>query len=51
MNSRQKIETRNRNALSVKVDAQIVPPDSFDKPGAAKVALVLRERPDLPAGR
>lgn len=42
-----RIETRIRNALSIKVDAQIVAPDSFEKPGAKKVALVLRENPGL----
>ena len=44
-----RIEARIRNALSVKVDAQIVAPDSFEKPGAAKVALVLRQMPDVRA--
>ena len=42
-----RIETRIRSALAVKVDAQIVAPDTFEKPGVKKVALVLRERPDL----
>ncbi|MCX7141351.1 MAG: AMP-binding protein [Proteobacteria bacterium] len=42
-----KVEARIRSALAVKVDAHIVAPDSFEKPGAAKVALVLRQRPDL----
>jgi phenylacetate-CoA ligase len=42
-----RIEARIRSALAVKVDARIVAPDSFEKPGAAKVALVLRQQPDL----
>ncbi len=44
---REEVEKRVRNALSVKVDVRIVPPDSFEKPGAKKVALVLRAMPDL----
>ncbi|PCH67517.1 MAG: phenylacetate--CoA ligase [Rhodobacteraceae bacterium] len=42
------IETRLRNALVFKADVTIVAPDTFEKPGAAKVAFVLREFPDLP---
>jgi phenylacetate-CoA ligase len=41
-------EARIRNALAVKADVTIVPTDFFSKPGALKVALTLREMPDLP---
>jgi len=44
-----RIETRIRSALTIKVDARIVAPDSFEKPGAKKVALVLREDPGIAA--
>ncbi len=42
------IETRLRDALVFKADVTIVAADTFDKPGAAKVALTLREFPELP---
>ena len=42
------IESRLRNALVFKADVTIVPADTFEKPGTAKVAFVLREFPDLP---
>jgi phenylacetate-CoA ligase len=42
-----RIEARIRSALAVKVDAQIVAPDTFEKPGATKVALVVRKPLDL----
>ena len=42
-----RVEARIRSALAVKVDARVVAPGSFEKPGAAKVALVLRGQPDL----
>ena len=41
------VERRVRNALSVKADVRIVSPDTFEKPGAKKVTLVLRAMPDL----
>jgi phenylacetate-CoA ligase len=41
------IERRVRNRLSAKVDAEIVPYESFERPGVRKVAVVIRERPDL----
>jgi len=41
------IETRLRNALVFKADVTIVPAETFEKPGAAKVAFVLREFPNL----
>lgn len=43
----QQIETTIKNALSFKAQVLIVDPNSFEKPGAAKVALTLRERPDF----
>lgn len=43
----QQIETSIKNALSFKAQVLIVDPNSFEKPGAAKVALTLRERPDF----
>lgn len=46
-NLKAKIQSRIRSALAVKVDAQIVAPDTFEKPGAKKVSLVLREWPAL----
>ena len=39
------IETRVRNALSIKPDVTIVAADFFEKPGAQKVALTLRNAP------
>jgi phenylacetate-CoA ligase len=44
---KNKIETRLRDALVFKADVRIVKPDTFEKPGAAKVALTLRKYPDL----
>jgi len=41
------VETRVRNALAVKVDAQMVHHGFFDAPGAQKVALTLRKAPDF----
>lgn len=43
----QQIETTIKNALSFKAQVLIVDPNSFEKPGAAKVALTLRECPDF----
>jgi phenylacetate-CoA ligase len=45
---KQTIETRLRDSLAFKANVRIVDPDTFEKPGAAKVALTLREDPDLP---
>jgi phenylacetate-CoA ligase len=45
---KKKIEQRMRDALVFKADVRIVDPDTFEKPGAAKVAFVLRKYPDLP---
>ena len=39
---------RLRDALVFKADVHLVAPDTFEKPGAAKVAFVLREYPELP---
>lgn len=47
---RQEIERRVRDALVVKVEPLIVPAGFFETPGAKKVALTLREMPELPAG-
>jgi len=44
---KSKIETRLRDALVFKANVTIVAADTFEKPGAAKVALTLREFPDL----
>jgi len=44
---KSQIETRLRDALVFKADVTIVAADTFEKPGAAKVALTLREFPDL----
>ncbi|RYY92564.1 MAG: phenylacetate--CoA ligase family protein [Comamonadaceae bacterium] len=41
------VEARVRNALSVKVDVRLVRHGFFDAPGAQKVALTLRQAPDL----
>ena len=43
----QQVETRVRNALSVKVEVRMVRHGFFDAPGAQKVALTLRKMPDL----
>jgi phenylacetate-CoA ligase len=45
---KKRIEMRLRDALVFRADVRIVAPDTFTKPGAAKVALTLRECPDLP---
>lgn len=45
---KKKIEQRLRDALVFKADVHLVAPDTFEKPGAAKVAFVLREYPNLP---
>jgi phenylacetate-CoA ligase len=45
---KQLVESRIRNALAVKADVRIVPTDFFTKPGAQKVALTMREMPELP---
>jgi phenylacetate-CoA ligase len=45
---KKKIEQRLRDALVFKADVRIVNPDTFEKPGAAKVAFTLRKYPDLP---
>ena len=42
------IEKRLRDALVFKADVTIVAADTFEKPGAAKVALTLKEFPELP---
>ena len=42
------IEQRLRESLVFKADVHLVAPDTFEKPGAAKVAFVLRKYPDLP---
>jgi phenylacetate-CoA ligase len=39
------IEQRVRNRLSAKVDVEIVPYDTFEKPGVRKVAITIRQRP------
>ena len=43
----QQVETRVRNALSVKVEVRMVRHGFFDAPGAQKVSLTLRKMPDL----
>ncbi|MEP1589081.1 MAG: phenylacetate--CoA ligase family protein, partial [Sulfitobacter sp.] len=45
---KKRIEQRLRDSLVFKADVHLVAPDTFEKPGAAKVAFVLREYPDLP---
>ena len=45
---KSQLETRLRDALVFKADITIVAANTFEKPGAAKVALTLREFPDLP---
>ncbi len=42
---KQDIEARVRGALAVKADVMLAPHGSIDKPGAAKVRLVLRVMP------
>jgi phenylacetate-CoA ligase len=41
------IEARIRNALAVKADVRIVAAGFFEKPGARKVSLTLREMPEI----
>lgn len=47
---RREVERRVRDALAVKVDPVIVPAGFFETPGARKVALTLRQMPELPPG-
>ena len=44
---KQDIEARVRGALSVKAEVLLAPHGSIDKPGAAKVKLVLRQMPAI----
>jgi len=44
---KQEIEARIRGALAVKADVLLAPHGSIDKPGAAKVKLVLRAMPPI----
>ncbi|MFO1220139.1 MAG: phenylacetate--CoA ligase family protein [Burkholderiaceae bacterium] len=44
---KQEIEARIRGALSVKADVLLAPHGSIEKPGAAKVKLVLRQMPPI----
>jgi phenylacetate-CoA ligase len=44
---KKKIEQRLRDALVFKADVRIVDPETFEKPGAAKVTFTLRKYPDL----
>ena len=44
---KKELETRLRNALAFKPEIQIIPADSFDKPGVQKIALVLRKAPEF----
>ena len=44
---KEKVETRLRNALAFKANVIVVSPDTFEKPGVAKVALTLRKKPEL----
>ena len=45
---KKRIEQRLRDALVFKADVRIVDADTFEKPGAAKVAFTLRKYPNLP---
>lgn len=45
---KSKLETRLRDALVFKADITITDANTFEKPGVAKVALTLREFPELP---
>lgn len=42
------VERRLRDALAFRAEVIVTPADFFEKPGAAKVALTLREAPSLP---
>ena len=44
---KQDIEARVRGALSVKAEVLLAPHGSIDKPGAAKVKLVMRQMPPI----
>ena len=44
---KSKLKTRLRDALVFKADITIVAANTFEKPGAAKVTLTLREFPEL----
>lgn len=43
---KKSIETHLRNSLAFKADVRIVDADTFEKPGAVKVALTLRQLPE-----
>lgn len=45
---KRKLENRLRDALVFRADVRIVTDGTFEKPGAAKVALILRKYPELP---
>ncbi len=45
---KKKIEQRLHDALVFRADVRLVPPGTFEKPGVAKVAFVLRKYPQLP---
>lgn len=45
---KDELERRIRSRLSVKVDVEIVPFETFERPGAKKVSLTLRDRSTLP---
>ena len=41
------VERRVRNRLSAKVDVEIVPYETFERPGVRKVVITIRERPAI----
>ena len=45
--TKTELESRIRNRLSVKVEVEMLPYEAFDRPGARKISLTIRERPVL----
>jgi len=45
--TKTELESRIRNRLSVKAEVEMLPYEAFDRPGARKISLTIRERPVL----
>jgi phenylacetate-CoA ligase len=44
---KEEIEKRIRNRLSIKADIEIVPYETFERPGVRKIAITIRARPQI----
>jgi phenylacetate-CoA ligase len=45
--TKTELESRIRNRLSVKAEVEMLPYEAFERPGARKISLTIRERPVL----